>query len=43
MCRGAYIYVTKGPGYLYVFFCIGAKLLAGMADLIKKGDFFLET
>jgi len=34
VCRGAYIYVTKGPGYLNVFFCIGAKLLAGMADLI---------
>jgi hypothetical protein len=33
VCRGAYIYVTKGPVYLNVFFCIGAKLLAGMADL----------
>jgi hypothetical protein len=33
VCRGAYINVTKGPGYSNVFFGIGAKLLAGMADL----------
>jgi hypothetical protein len=40
VCRGAYIYVTKGPGYFNVFFCIGAKLLAGMADLTINDRIF---
>ena len=43
MRGGAYMYLTKGPAYLYVLFGFGARTPTGMADLTVSHVYALDS